>query len=461
MNKIPCVIIRDLLPTYLEHLTSEETDRLLEEHITQCQPCKEVLESMKGSLGRETDEQEQAQEHRTIDFLKKSRRRNIRITVISLAAALLIALIIVFINRYVAGYYYYDPAGELFSFDLQIEDNKLEADIESVQNIYRITGVSFSEQDGTVSMEIRAVPAGWIARILYGNGYHASWQTNNDIKTVEANGRIVWHDGTDISMMSSRIFNTGHLYIGDMSENQRVANALGISSWLGPYINELKTDQKPYVWNLILETDYSEKAAQAKEQDMEAFACVMLGMIENLDEVTFVYSIDGKEAEKTITVQQASEVLGRDIKECMNNIDVLEELLKITGLDQNAFVSQYTANNPSMQQTFVTVINDTQEQVRSIVMTVSADGEIIGSQGAENADGSCMDKSALVQLTIDSADLQTARENEQDVAISFQVITQDGNTYDVPGLIRIPPVSGLLHDIHITGNAEEGFSLEQ
>ena len=76
----------------------------LEDPFEECLSCRETLDILQEDLGGAAKETG-AEEKKTIDFLKKNRRRNIRITVISLAAAALIALVIVFINRYVAGFF--------------------------------------------------------------------------------------------------------------------------------------------------------------------------------------------------------------------------------------------------------------------------------------------------------------------------------------------------------------------
>ena len=36
MNKIPCEIIRDLFPSYIDQLTSDKTNLAVEEHIKEC-----------------------------------------------------------------------------------------------------------------------------------------------------------------------------------------------------------------------------------------------------------------------------------------------------------------------------------------------------------------------------------------------------------------------------------------
>lgn len=42
--KIPCSLIRDLLPLYIEKMDSEETHNLIKEHLSSCDSCKKELE---------------------------------------------------------------------------------------------------------------------------------------------------------------------------------------------------------------------------------------------------------------------------------------------------------------------------------------------------------------------------------------------------------------------------------
>ena len=45
--KLPCELIRDLLPLYAEHLTSPETGQLIEEHLQSCPACRDELHSIR------------------------------------------------------------------------------------------------------------------------------------------------------------------------------------------------------------------------------------------------------------------------------------------------------------------------------------------------------------------------------------------------------------------------------
>ena len=41
--KISCNIIRDLLPLYLDQVCSEESKDMIENHLTECENCRDVI----------------------------------------------------------------------------------------------------------------------------------------------------------------------------------------------------------------------------------------------------------------------------------------------------------------------------------------------------------------------------------------------------------------------------------
>ena len=46
-----CEIIRDLLPSYIDGLTSTESNEMIEEHLQECAKCREYLSDMRASIG--------------------------------------------------------------------------------------------------------------------------------------------------------------------------------------------------------------------------------------------------------------------------------------------------------------------------------------------------------------------------------------------------------------------------
>ncbi|QTD39521.1 zf-HC2 domain-containing protein [Sporosarcina sp. Te-1] len=68
-------VFKDLVPSYLDNLTSEETKRLMEEHMLDCEDCREYLKEMQEELSVESTE-EQKIEKRNIDYFKKVKSKN-------------------------------------------------------------------------------------------------------------------------------------------------------------------------------------------------------------------------------------------------------------------------------------------------------------------------------------------------------------------------------------------------
>ena len=55
MAKIPCEIIRALLPLYKDDICSEKSRNAKEEHIKECESCRTYLKKMEGEIPVETD----------------------------------------------------------------------------------------------------------------------------------------------------------------------------------------------------------------------------------------------------------------------------------------------------------------------------------------------------------------------------------------------------------------------
>lgn len=49
-NEISCNIVQDLLPNFIEKLTSNETNEAIEKHIATCEDCKNVYEEMNSEI---------------------------------------------------------------------------------------------------------------------------------------------------------------------------------------------------------------------------------------------------------------------------------------------------------------------------------------------------------------------------------------------------------------------------
>ena len=87
----PCPVIRDLLPLYLDEVLSPESTDAVEQHLAECESCRQYCEQMRsGEIKAKTT----PDEHRTIESLKrikaKLNRRTLRIIAASLVGALVL-----------------------------------------------------------------------------------------------------------------------------------------------------------------------------------------------------------------------------------------------------------------------------------------------------------------------------------------------------------------------------------
>lgn len=92
--KIPCEIVKDLLPLYHDDVCSSESRTTVEEHLLECDTCKKYLDSMNGDLIQTNAEKaaEKAKSSILKEIKKKLLRKNVIISAISVICAIAISL---------------------------------------------------------------------------------------------------------------------------------------------------------------------------------------------------------------------------------------------------------------------------------------------------------------------------------------------------------------------------------
>lgn len=92
--KMPCEIVKDLLPLYHDDVCSNESRTIVEEHLLECDICKKYLDNMNSEFLQSNAEK--AAEQAEIDILKgikkKLLRKNIMISAISVIFATAVLL---------------------------------------------------------------------------------------------------------------------------------------------------------------------------------------------------------------------------------------------------------------------------------------------------------------------------------------------------------------------------------
>ncbi|MBQ7060460.1 MAG: zf-HC2 domain-containing protein [Clostridia bacterium] len=191
MSELTCGVVTDLLPSYAEGLTNEETSGLVEAHLADCPACREMLAAM-----REDAPQKELTEpeHAEIEFLKKNRRRNRGVLIGSIAAALVLALGLMAVKFFVIGT---ETAEDGILIRLEIDGRELRAEC-SAQNENRVvSSLEFTESDGVVDIRTRTA----VRSPLYKDVVTKTYTAGADIEKVTLNNDTVLREaGKDVKI---------------------------------------------------------------------------------------------------------------------------------------------------------------------------------------------------------------------------------------------------------------------
>jgi len=88
-EELKCSIVQDLLPNYIEKLTSDDTNKAIEQHLNNCEDCKKAYEQMAAEIGN-------TQKVPVIElkFLKKVKRTRLMAAALCVALTLMLSYII-------------------------------------------------------------------------------------------------------------------------------------------------------------------------------------------------------------------------------------------------------------------------------------------------------------------------------------------------------------------------------
>lgn len=323
-NRLPCELIKDILPLYMEQLTSDVTNSQIEEHLKTCEACRSVLESMREPVEESVD----TEEVQEIDFLKRTRQKTRRVILVIGAAIIALVAVLVIVKEFFVGT---QVSSEYVACNVDVQDNVLNISGRIIDDQLDISKVRFQEEDGIVLIACKSVQN----NPFFEDSFDEKYIAYDTIKEVRMDDRILWSDGSRISAITSEVYQTRHPYVGDMPANGRTVTALGLVGKYGNFTNDLQTEQAPYGWKLIFSESVPEMKQAGAREELEAYAYVILAVTENLDWVTYEYTDGGSSCELTVTSEDASEYAGQDIKEIGADIVLLQKLMEMTGLIGN------------------------------------------------------------------------------------------------------------------------------
>ena len=446
-QKIPCDTVRDLLPSYIDKLTSETTNRLIEEHISDCVGCAEVLNHMRTPEAEPAEAVQRGKKE--IDFLKKNKMPNLKIIIGSIAGALALVVVILALKAFVIGEANYSG---MIASRVEVSGSDVTLTAVPVDSVHAVSGLTFEEEDGVITVRARTV----VSSFLHRGDLRKDYSAGAKIRRIVFNGRIIWDDGAEISFLTAQIYETRHDHMGSISDNMRTANALGMSSYLGSFTSELKTSGKPYVWKITFDKPFPQSERAVWEKEMESLAYVMLGVIGNLDEVEYACTCDGESFTKSVSTEDATAFLGRDVKDCGESPRVLGELLSKTGLETYIMGMTESYLSDSRNVT-LDLVNFTEDEIQAINFEIYSDGVLLSGGGICNADNSPIKKGEVFNIFFERGDFG-GRDN---LSIELGIERPDGKSYTVADSLRVPSDYGAISTRKLYGSRKKGFSIVQ
>ncbi|MBR2560482.1 MAG: DUF4825 domain-containing protein [Firmicutes bacterium] len=463
MDRLPCEVVRDLLPLYADDLVSETTGEMIKEHIAGCSECRSRYEKMtEPEAVYSYDPASDAEGRKEIAFLKKTRRNYLRNVLICMLAALLVFGGLLYHRYCLVGEY---MSGDWVACEVSVDGKQItvEGTVTAMGEgaRHKVKEVQFEENNGVVyanTIGVRTLmPLSADDRL-----FDASYTAGDDIDRVVLNDVIVWDGGTRISRITSSLYQTRHDYVGDASMNGFTAEVLNLRSYFGAFENDLTTDAEPYRWTIILNDEI--KASNGTVLgNMTGFAYAMLGVVGNLDEVEFRYTMDGIASSSVFTREEASEFLGSDVKGCMDSPALLERLLEMTGLTRYGFNTPGSSVQPAIDEGSVVNFNvhvATDDPIKEIGVNCYIDGELRSSQHAMNADGSDLVSGDIMDFSFINRDIgDESMLRGRSIVIEAEVVNSiSGKTYTIPDRYVIAPGQVNIH-FFLSGSAEEGYKM--
>ena len=308
--ELPCAIVEDLLPAYVEGLTSAETNAAVEAHLASCPACAAKRAAMGAEEGPSPEET--AETAREVDYLKAVRRRSRRRVAAAILCTVLVLLLGFAAKIFVIGTPL-NPGG--VAVDTQEEGGALQVGISSLASGNAFRGWTVENRDGVVSITARSVLVSPLFRDG-GGTVEVPMEGVTEIWLGEAGqGRIIWQDDTEISPDAWALYQAQTPYVGDNSAVGRVLAA--VDTWYGPYIEytiSLQTDQEPY--GLTIHFDditahmSKESGIRVTDQRMYTLAPTLLALIGNLERVQWTCALsDGTYHTQAVTLEEVDEAL--------------------------------------------------------------------------------------------------------------------------------------------------------
>ena len=268
-NDLTCAVVRDLLPSYVEGLTEEETNQAVERHLESCPECRERREAMS------TDAAAPAAEEKELDYLKTVKKKSTHRAVKAVAVTILLVVLGILLKLFVIGE---SASAAGMSWSIGQDGNYL-----NVRAFSTWSGVAYcrweSKQEGD-SVYIRTKKV--LPSYLYPTADNRMLIPLEGVKHIYLAETLIWSEGEAITARVRELLEHKVAYVGDAPAIIDLGLCLGFDE-LGDYTNGLRTSAQPYQWWV----EFTSGNSDTINDQMCINALYMLALVDNLEEAAW------------------------------------------------------------------------------------------------------------------------------------------------------------------------------
>ena len=329
---LPCAIVRDLLPSYVEGLTEEETTAAVKNHLESCSDCRSRYEAMTcGEPASDSEEKE-------VDYLKTVRRKNWKKVILAVVTAVVIILGGVFVQLFFIGSPIED-GGMAMDVKAFPEKNKVSVSFINTNSAMLPAHVKVETVGDTVFITGRQVLVSPFYDLLSSDASSTIEVDTGDISRIEVFGMTVWQNGVEIYYHTNRLMSYKTPFVGNPSAVNALISNMDLDAG---HTLELQTAREPYGATI----HFTDSIEEDRRFMVEGNAAVLLALVDNLGEVYwddprgYADSLTMEEINRTLAekTEQYNEAHGTDykalgsIKEYGRDASQLQILRNILGI---------------------------------------------------------------------------------------------------------------------------------
>ena len=189
--KYECDIVKDLMPLYIDDLLSENSKKIVENHINSCESCKNYYDKLSSEIKIPVSKEARFSDLRPIEYLKSNLSKKIIKKV--LGTTLVIGLLV---GAFLFAQLYKLPV-EPQMIDFYVNDNYLMMKYQEKGDILFSAGNSW-ENDGTWTVNFSQTPwERYIAPLYRKENYNNGFMRLDMVdKVYDSNGNVLWEKKT-------------------------------------------------------------------------------------------------------------------------------------------------------------------------------------------------------------------------------------------------------------------------